>query len=341
VSRNSETPKRNIALDFTRSSLLLLMFLYHSIDQFQYHVFPLLIENLRFVSGGFIFVAGFVISNIYRGKYGLDNPKVFSRLLTRGLKLIVIFSALNVMMNLVLSHSYDGRKFDLWMLLKNFKSVYVFGANRIVSFDILLPIAYLFIVFSVVLYIMRVKTGTLLKPAAVLIFLFCSLIYFSHPIPYNIRFLLVGLYGAACGFINTEKLDKTVNSIFPVILGASILNFLILRYVPLYYPVYTAGILLNSLLLYGVGLRVSGDNALIKIIFLLGRYSLITYILHIGLIAIMLFMNGRYEIIKDPYLESLLIFTITTALMIVIVTVLDTTRKKFLLIDRLYRLLFA
>src|SRR5579872_1694336 len=89
------------ALDFTKGALVLIMVLYHWMNYF-------IIANgsvykyLRFLTPSFIFITGFLISNVYRAKYDIGGMRVASRLVTRGLKLIGIVLVLNVLENSVL-----------------------------------------------------------------------------------------------------------------------------------------------------------------------------------------------------------------------------------------------
>lgn len=82
--------KRNTALDFNRGMLLIIMILLHCIDDFA----PLsyFAKSIRFVSGAFIFVAGFVITNIYLGKYEIRESGIYKRLFYRGVKLLLVFT---------------------------------------------------------------------------------------------------------------------------------------------------------------------------------------------------------------------------------------------------------
>src|SRR5271170_5221971 len=88
-------PQRISALDFTKGTLVLIMVLYHWINYFvgpQWEYY----QYLRFLTPSFIFITGFMISNVYLSKYDAAGPRLSKRLFTRGLKLMAIFLALNV-----------------------------------------------------------------------------------------------------------------------------------------------------------------------------------------------------------------------------------------------------
>src|ERR1700758_4327571 len=75
---------RIAALDFTKGSLVLIMVLYHWINYF-YGVQDN--RYLRFLTPSFIFITGFLISNVYLSKYGVSDPKLPRRLIQRGAKI--------------------------------------------------------------------------------------------------------------------------------------------------------------------------------------------------------------------------------------------------------------
>src|SRR5690242_13803806 len=83
------------ALDFTKGALVLIMVLYHWIN---YFIGPDLdYRYLRFLTPSFIFITGFLVSNVYLSKYRVNDPYLPKRLLTRGLKLLAVFIGLNVL----------------------------------------------------------------------------------------------------------------------------------------------------------------------------------------------------------------------------------------------------
>ena len=96
---------RNQALDFAKGILVLFMILYHWINYFVSIGGPVF-RYLRFVPPSFIFVAGFLIANVYPAKYELGEIMVYKRLMVRGLKLLTLFTLLNVIANLLFVKSY-------------------------------------------------------------------------------------------------------------------------------------------------------------------------------------------------------------------------------------------
>ncbi|PYT85568.1 MAG: hypothetical protein DMG36_27405, partial [Acidobacteria bacterium] len=101
-------PLRNPALDFTKGALVLFMVLYHWLNYF-ISADGDFYRYIRFVTPSFIFITGFVISNVYLAKYELSDSRLPKRLLQRGLKILAIFVVLNIVISLLLSRSHDGR----------------------------------------------------------------------------------------------------------------------------------------------------------------------------------------------------------------------------------------
>src|SRR6266404_7039789 len=93
MTATSSKGSRLPALDFTKGALVLIMVLYHWLN---YFFGPTDNRYLRFLTPSFIFISGFLISNIYLSKYGISDPHLPKRLIQRGLKVFGVFVLLNV-----------------------------------------------------------------------------------------------------------------------------------------------------------------------------------------------------------------------------------------------------
>src|SRR5579863_4200491 len=87
-------PTRIDALDFTKGALVLFMVLYHWLNYFfgphgQYY------DYLKFLTPSFIFITGFMISQIQLRRYENSGRSLPKRLFVRGLKLLALFLVLN------------------------------------------------------------------------------------------------------------------------------------------------------------------------------------------------------------------------------------------------------
>lgn len=84
-------PFRDAAIDFTKGALVLFMVLYHWLNYFlgphgQYY------NYLRFLTPSFIFITGFMISQIHLRRYANSGRSLPKRLFIRGLKLLSAFA---------------------------------------------------------------------------------------------------------------------------------------------------------------------------------------------------------------------------------------------------------
>src|SRR4029077_8662181 len=86
-SQDTVTPRRHQALDGTKGLLFLFMVLYHWLNYFVSRDGDFY-KYLRFVTPSFIFITGFLITNVYLRRYRLGSVDLHTRLLVRGLKLI-------------------------------------------------------------------------------------------------------------------------------------------------------------------------------------------------------------------------------------------------------------
>src|SRR5437867_2142205 len=134
-------PARDYALDFVKGFLVLVMVGHHSFEYFKgvdYH----LIKYIDFVTGAFVFVSGFVVSSIYGARLTSLSGATCWRLLWRGCKLVLLFLAINIGINLLFTANYNGRRFGLVQFYAESFSVFFAGNKGVASFEILLPIAY-------------------------------------------------------------------------------------------------------------------------------------------------------------------------------------------------------
>ena len=124
-------PLRNPALDFTKGALVLFMVLYHWLNYF-ISADGDFYRYIRFVTPSFIFITGFVMSNVYLAKYELSDSRLPKRLLQRGLKILAIFVVLNIVISLLLSRSHDGRTLFSLFSASNLFAIYVTG-NTVIA----------------------------------------------------------------------------------------------------------------------------------------------------------------------------------------------------------------
>ena len=127
---------RDEALDWVRGVLVVLMVIYHSLN---YSPFSrLAFEYIAFLPVSFIFIAGFFLTNSYLVRYDLKDWRLHRRLVIRGAKLLLLFSALNLGLYFIAF----GPSF-LQQFSAKFQTIYLGAAGRVASFPILTSIGYL------------------------------------------------------------------------------------------------------------------------------------------------------------------------------------------------------
>jgi peptidoglycan/LPS O-acetylase OafA/YrhL len=328
------------ALDFTKGALVLIMVLYHWINYFigpQWGYY----RYLRFLTPSFIFITGFMISNVYLSKYDAADFRLSKRLITRGLKLLAIFIALNEARVLVIPLLSTGTVVANLLDPKNILTVFVTGnfsstAGKIVSFSILVPIAYL-LMFS----------GALVLPYRFFRYTFhavCSVFLLSIWALYsigaqsqNLDLVTIGMLGALIGFVPIAKVNEFVRH--PYLLAfAYVLYTIAITIWDVRYPLQIVGVCLSVMVIYLVGAADGESGRIRSEVVLLGKYSLFGYISQIAILQI-LSASARH---LDLGITVLVIsFPVAFALTIVSVEVVDRIRTASRRMDGLYKAVFS
>jgi hypothetical protein len=310
------------------------MVVYHCLNYF-YNDREIL-KYLHFLPPSFICIAGFLVTSVYLAKYDIGDSRLHRRLFIRGFKLLLIFIALNLFVNSLVSTSYNRNPLGQDVFLNHLDSIFLIGGSRRAIFEVLLPISYLLLLSGVLLkgcrifpYFLHVVSG-----ATILV---CLILAFQEVLPYNLELLSMGFLGMVGGFIAMRQIDRF----------ASHLGFLLIAYVlylaviSYWYPVYALniiGICLTLALLYSLGLKAGTQGIIQEGIILLGKYSLLAYIVQIGVLQI-LFRGMR----KLPLGESRLIISLvaTLIIMLAIIEAVDHVRARWSFVNRMYNAVFA
>lgn len=331
---------RNAALDFTKGALVLFMVLYH-----WHNHFPVLegdvYKYLRFLTPSFIFITGFLISNVYVSKYELADRQVPRRLVQRGVKILCIFTILNAI--IVFLAPIGGIRSSDLLSTKSLAAIYLTGKAaatgpaRAISFPVLIPIGYL-LLFSAGLLIASKQYRYIFHVTCISFFLGVAFLYFWGSEDPYVELLAVGLLGVVVGYTPIDKINRTVDH--PIALSVAYLCYLgAVTVWNVRFPVQVAGVCLTVALLYLLGRRGGGDFGWIqRHIILLGQYSLFAYIAQIVIIQLLYQVLRRYEIGLWMYVLS---FAASFALTMVSVEALRVARMKAVPVDRLYRAVFA
>lgn len=337
---SSPKAQRISGLDFTKGALVLIMVLYHWINYFigpQWEYY----RYLRFLTPSFIFITGFMISNIYLSKYDAADTRLSKRLITRGLKLLAIFIVLNLARSyivpvlgtgVVLQHLFDVRSILAVFLSGNFQ---LEGA-KLVSFSILVPISYLLVLSGALMLPYRFYRYTF---HVVCVFLLLSIVVlgFVGAHSSNIELITIGMLGVLTGFKPIVAINDLVRH--PYVLGLGYLCYTIaitIWNVP--FLLQMVGVPLSLMVIYLAGISGS-DSGIIRSEFIrLGKYSLFGYISQIAILQI---LAASLRHANFGFVVLGVTFVTAFALTIISVQLVDRTKARVKSMDRLYKLVFA
>jgi|SRR5579863_25123 len=332
--------QRNPALDFTKGTLVLLMVLYHWINyfigpQWEYYFY------IRFLTPSFIFITGFMISNVYLSKYVAADPRLAKRLFTRGIKLMVVFLVLNVARAFVIPVLSTGVLVANPLAPRNLFIIFASGnvpvvGGKLIAFSILVPISYLLMFSGALMLPYRFYKYTFHVVCVVLLSSIVVLRLIGEMSPY-LEAVTIGMLGVLAGFIPIAKINDLVRH--PYMLALAYLCYTIaitIWNVP--FPLLIVGVALSLMVIYLVGIS-GGESGIIRSeVILLGKYSLFGYISQIAILQI---LAASFRHVDFELLVLSTSFVAAFALTVISVEVVDRARAKAVSVDRLYKAVFA
>lgn len=326
------------ALDFTKGALVLTMVLYH---WWNYFISPQgdVYRYLRFLTPSFIFISGFLVSHVYLRGYGAANPRVPRRLLERGLKILAVFVALNAARLYVIPDVRAGMMPKVALDLDALVAVFVSGnvavaGSKIAAFPILVPIAYLLMLSAGLMVLCRYFRSTIYVACA--FFLACIPVLGYWDIASgNLAYIAVGLLGMVLGMRPIETISGFVRHAIAV--GAGYAGYLLIVTFWNNYLTQLLGVAANVMMMFMLGWRGTTGSRIYRHILLLGNYSLFGYIAQIAILQIL-----RRLLPSGPSVTVLVLsFGLAFALTMISVEVLARLRRKTMVVDRLYKAVFA
>jgi peptidoglycan/LPS O-acetylase OafA/YrhL len=341
VPAPASSPKapRIPALDFTKGALVLIMVLYHWMNYFltlgwTYY------RYLHFLTPSFIFITGFMISNVYLSKYAAADPRLPRRLFTRGLKLMAIFVVLNLARTFVVSALgtavIDRNPLDP----TNIFTILVSGnlpvsGGKLVSFSILVSISYLLMLSGVLMLAFRFYRYTFHLVCALLL-LSILILRLTGAQSFNLEFITIGMLGVVTGFTPITAINGLVRHPYALAFSYFLYTIAITIWnVP--FPLLIVGVCLSLMVIYLIGASGSESGTVRSEVILLGKYSLFGYISQIAILQI-LSAGLRHNLGVAALGIS---FFAAFALTIVSVEVVNRARARAASVDRLYKAVFA
>ena len=333
--------RRIPALDFTKGALVLLMVLYHWLNYF------IATEGdfyryLRFLTPSFIFITGFLISNVYLSKYEISDWKLPKRLIQRGLKILGVFIFLNMAISFLIRESYSGKilfdplSIESIIAICVTGNVYIVGIGKAAVFHILVPISYL-LLLSAGLLIAR-RFCKYIFHIVCMGFMLCVLILYLNGFESgNLDLLTMGLLGVSIGHVSLETINRVAGH--PYMLGGAYLCYLCAITVwNVIYPLQVVGVCLSLMLIYMLGAKDAEPGKLRRHMILLGKYSLFGYLIQIAILQFIL--RGLQHIDLGA---SELVISLIGAIILTMLTVeaVDRARSRSTTLDGLYTAVFA
>ena len=316
----------------TKGILVILMVVYHSLNYTnQYH---LSFRFLTFLPLSFILITGFFLSSIYSVRYAAGDRRLIRRLLFRGLRLFALFTALNIVGQFVRSPAY-GKSVGIANFFQKWDEIYLIGGSRIAAFEVLLPIAYLLLVAPCLIAITHRHAG-FLPIASALFAAGCGLLDQRGIALDNLNFLCAGIFGMLAGRLLPN----------PSILGRFV--WLTVMVYAVYFPfgfanrytflVQLVGACIALALICAFSVRLGESGWWHQRIIRIGQYSLLSYIVQIGILQIISRVVGR----PDPLsFEALVLFVGTLVIMTLVIECTEWVRSQSSKADEFYRAMFA
>lgn len=326
---------RDSTFDAVKGGLVLLMVVYHVMsisstagtEAYRY---------IRFISGSFILVSGFILSRFVAPQLASQPGAVSLKLAIRGVKLLLLFSVLNVAIHASGFGNLAKRQVGVAGFLATAGTVYISGDGRASSFVILLPIAYLLVIAPALLIVAKWAGQAYVMLATAL---FAVLVIASPGASVIVQFMLIGVCGMCAGSLSRTNLRLRGGSMSGVVAGLGLCLSL-----------WFTGRYADNLVLHCIGvclvlkclhdvvqlMPVNGEAA--RQASLLGRYSLVCYIAQIGMIQVMFRLTGSQRL--DLGFELVGVGLLTGTGMILLCRGLEHLRHRSRAIDLSYRAIF-
>lgn len=318
--------KRNLELDIVKGLLVLTMVVYHTFYNL-YDNYESILVITKYVSGGFIYITGFLVGHYYFDRYVKDRSKTTRRLWIRFGKLFVIFLIcnLNLFIQVYDSFSSDGLRLLIAYL--------VIGTGKS-HFEILLPISY-FLLLSPSLLSMYKKHHVLFNIAGLIL----VGIFSTNTIPHstNLYFLIIG-YAGLCSSLLINKISDLARFGTASALVAFFIGWIRLKYPWGHnYALYILYIIVVLTVFYNLSATISYWSMLERMVQSIGRYTLFSYIYQLLIIVAF----TKLMVAKFNIFGNIGVILCVSLILIGTVNLIEWLRKKVHWFDWSYRLIFA
>ena len=339
---SSDRAARNPALDFTKGILVLIMVLYHWLNYFYAAQFDIY-KYLRFLTPSFICITGFLVSNIYIGKYGVMDRSLPGRLFQRSLKILGVFVVLNLIRTALLSPDSRADILAEHSSLRGLMGVYLIGGSvaagqaKTVAFSILIPISYLLVLSALLLIVCRYYKHAFYLAWVTLVA--AVFVVGGRGVHSSIlEMVTIGLLGVIMGYAPIERVNSIVRH--PVALALAYAGYLTaINKWNVIYPLQVIGVVLSLMIIYLVGETGNPNGKFKRLNILLGKYSLWGYVAQIAILQLL--HGGLRSLDLGETATMVISFIAAFALTILAVQAMDRARRSSKIVDRSYRAVFA
>jgi hypothetical protein len=310
------------------------MVIYHCLNRTTHY--ELGFRYLAFLPPSFILITGFLISNIYLSRHSVRDPKLYQRLLTRGIKLLILFTLLNVAGQLVARRSYLGQPLGVSYFFDHWFEIYISGDGRLAAFEVLLPIAYVLLLSPILILIDRVH-WTVVPAVAVAWIALCAYLEAHGEYMANADLMSAGLAGFALGKIPLPRFNALGRFWIVALLGyLGVYGFALSYGQTIVTQILSASLALAAF--YGVSLHFRSNAGWQHRLLTLGRYSLIAYIGQIAILQVLSrFTSGRPE----PWSWQFFLLLLATLVLTSAGAEIVAWMRRFSFADRAYKFAFA
>jgi Acyltransferase family len=323
------------ALDMTKGVLVAAMVVYHSFNYSTDYTLAFKYLPFRFVPPAFILITGFLISRLYFTPEASRDLSVYCRLLFRGFRLLFLFTALNVLTQLVGRQKAINTPQGLSYLLDYWYEIYAIGGGQYATFSILLPIAYLLLLAPVLILLYRAHSLFALLTAVALAIFF--ILQGEGESFFNLALMSAGLIGVILGRVPDKALFLLRRYWYlPLIVYAGYVAFTHLVWQSPFDDLLNALLALAAIfsLCAAIGARRWFGRELLVV----GRYSLVAYIFQIALLQVLVRLFGRLQPFTGAFFFQM---TCVAMAMILMAECLEWARRRATWIDASYRFIFA
>ena len=326
---------RLAAIDLTKGVLVVCMVIYHSLNYSAHR--ELAFKFLAFLPPSFILITGFLLSHVYLAGYSIRDWRLHSRLVMRGLRLLILFTLLNVLVQLLVTRGPYGSLPGLQMFWDYRFETYVSGDGSLAVFEVLLPIAYLLLLAPILLCLERLHSWIL--PVITALTLAVLAYWERQGMDWlNSQLLAAGLIGMLLGRIRSPALNRLAGWRWIAIVAyAACFAVGYLRGHTFLVQLLSAAMALALIYAWMVKLHPE-HNSVGRRIELLGRYSLVAYIVQIGILQVFSRVLGRPAPDSVAFLAMLVGTLILTVLT---VEILNWMRSRSATVGSLYKVVFA